>query len=111
MKQDISKKVEQALNSLDGIKRAEPSPFFYTRVMGRLQRKVSGWEAAGSYLARPIVVVAGLVAVLVLNAAILLRLDQNTSAGTNSVANEQLVTDNEYILASSSSFDYENILK
>ena len=107
---DIDKKVEEALSSLDGIRRAEPAPFFYTRVIGRLQRKESVWEKAGSFIARPAVVTAGLVLILAVNISILFS--QQTSTKTNtpvSSITEDLKTDNEYILASSSSFDYENL--
>jgi len=39
MKQDpnIQKKVEEALSSLDGIQRAQPGPYFVTRLTARLQ--------------------------------------------------------------------------
>jgi hypothetical protein len=108
MKNEIQNKVQQALDSLDGIQRAEPQPYFYTRVIGRLQRnEKTVWETMGSFMARPVVAVAGLCLILVLNAVILLRQDTQTTT-SSPVAIDQLVTDNEYILASSSSFDYEN---
>ena len=34
---DIQKEVEQTLNSLDGLERAKPRPFFHTRVEARLE--------------------------------------------------------------------------
>ncbi|HEX7845847.1 MAG TPA: hypothetical protein VF476_08625, partial [Chitinophagaceae bacterium] len=74
MNPDMEKKIEDALNSLDGIQRAEPQPFFYTRVIGRLQRDEKGmWASTGKFLSRPIVVIAGLVLVLVMNVFILLQ--------------------------------------
>lgn len=108
-RQDIDQKVEQTLESLDGIQRAEPNPFFYTRVIGRLQRnEQSVWEKAGSFISRPLVVIAGLVLILAVNIAIVLT-QNSTSATSLPVAAEQQSTDNEYILASSSSFYYENL--
>ena len=104
----FSKKADQALESLDGIKRAEPRPFFYSRLIGRLQgAERSWWETTGSFLAKPVMVVACLALVLIFNAFILFNQDANTGqsvAGTNS----ETVADNEYIVASNSSFDYEN---
>ncbi|UII29343.1 hypothetical protein LVD15_13210 [Fulvivirga maritima] len=38
-KEDINNEVEKTLHSLDGIKKAELSPFFYTRVKARLQNR------------------------------------------------------------------------
>ena len=47
---DREAKVEQALNSLNGISSAEPQPYFYTRLHARMEhelltpRKVLGWQ-------------------------------------------------------------------
>jgi hypothetical protein len=106
---DINKKVDQTLDSLDGIQRAEPQPFFYTRLLGRLQRNEKTlWETMGSFLSRPVVVVICLCFILVFNAFILFRQDSGTNT-TPTATETPLVTDNEYILASNSSFDYENL--
>ena len=105
---DTSKKADKALESLDGIKRAEPQPFFYTRLVGRLQRaEKTWWETTGSFLAKPVMVAICLGFILVLNAVILFR--QNAGDDV-SFANPQAdVPDNEYVVASNSSFDYENL--
>jgi hypothetical protein len=109
---DLERKVEETLDSLDGIQRATPRPYFYTRVMARLQRdEKTIWETIGSYLARPAVAVAALCFILVFNAVLLIRQDSSTANTVSPVisSSEVLSTDNEYILASSSSFEYENI--
>lgn len=109
MNPEFEKKIEDALNSLDGIQRAEPQPFFYTRVIGRLQREErTVWETMGSFISRPVVVIAGLCLILVMNGFILMNQD-NTATNPSQAATEQINTDNDYILASSSSFDYANI--
>ena len=109
---DIDKKVQEVLASLVGIQRAEPRPFFYTRLIGRLQQdKRTIWESIGSFLARPVVAVASLCIVLVLNGFILFRQDGESNFSSQVPTSNELVTatENEYILASSSSFDYENL--
>jgi hypothetical protein len=111
MKKDIQKLVDETLDSLDGIRPAGPKPFLYTRVIGRLQREQKTvWESMGSFLSRPLVVAAGLCVILIMNGFILFRSD-STSTGTKppNYANEMLGSDNEAVLATSSSFDYENI--
>jgi hypothetical protein len=108
---DISKRVEETLNSLDGIRRAEPQPYFYTRLIARLQRNDKTlWESLGSFIARPAIAVASLCIILAFNAFMLLRQDSSVpvTVKPNDITNTTLMTDNEYILASSSSFDYEN---
>lgn len=111
MKKDIQKLVDETLGSLDGIQPARPKPFFYTRLLGRLQREQKTvWETMGSFLSRPLVVAAGLCVVLIMNGFILFRSKSPTSNGTTpTFVNEPMVTDNDYIMASSSSYEYENI--
>ncbi|MBL7708785.1 MAG: hypothetical protein JNJ86_06910 [Chitinophagaceae bacterium] len=111
MRPDIDRKVQETLESLDGIQRAEPQPFFYTRLTGRLQHnEKTVWETMGSFISRPVVVIAGLFVILLVNAFMVLRQDTTTSnLGFVADQTEQLVTDNEYVLATNSSFDYENI--
>lgn len=109
---DLNKKVADTLNSLDGIQRAEPTPFFYTRLMGRMQASPkSSWEAAGSLLAQPVIALAGLALILSLNGFLLFGRSEDPVAPVQEkeAAVTNTVTDNEYILASNSSFDYENL--
>lgn len=110
-KADIDQKVREALESLDGIQRAEPAPYFYTRLIARLQRdQPTIWETMGAFLARPAVAIASLFLILLLNGFLLFRQDETAASSTPMVnSTENIVTDNEYILASSSSFDYENL--
>lgn len=108
---EIDKLVQDTLDSLEGIRRAEPAPYFYTRLQARLQRSERTiWESMGAFLARPAVAIASLCLILILNGFLLFQQNNNTSSNLP-VANspEVFVTDNEYILASSSSFDYENL--
>ena len=108
---DLNNKVDEMLNSLDGIQRAEPQPFFYTRLMARMQRNEKTlWETMGSFLSKPVIAMAGLCIILAFNGFVLFS--QNSETNITSpveAANTTIVTDNEYILASNSSFDYENL--
>ena len=72
--QRIQQLAEGALNSLDGITRAEPRSFFYTRLSGRRQQAPAGiWEQAARFLARPVVAIACVLVVLLGNMALLLN--------------------------------------
>lgn len=106
---DIEQRIDRALESLDGLQRAQPAPWFYTRLRARLERDepVTVWERVGSFLSRPAVVVAGLCVILLVNVTALLK---QPAAGTapNSVAQTETVVESESLIASSSSFDYEN---
>lgn len=104
---DRDRFVEQVLGSLDGLERAQPQSWFYTRLLGRLQKEErTGWERVSQLLARPVVAMASLCLVLVLNAYLLLQSGQQPA---NTMAQGEPVVESESLIASSSSFDYENI--
>ncbi len=107
---DIENKVNQALESLDGIQRAEPVPFLFTRVKARLEREQHNiWETAESVLARPAIAFAGLFLILAVNAYILFERDTSVQPSQPSAYSAQL-TEEEYVLtANNTSYDYENI--
>ena len=70
MKQDpnIQKKVEEALSSLDGIQRAQPGPYFVTRLTARLQNdKRNVWENFGTFMSQPLVALATILVIVLLN--------------------------------------------
>lgn len=109
-RQNIEQKVNRALESLDGIGRAETAPWFYTRLKARLEKGegVTVWERAGSFLARPAVVITGLCVILVANLTLLLQQPVTKPAPTAAVQSETVV-ESESLIASSSSFEYENL--
>lgn len=73
-KQELENKIEATLNSLDHITRSTPGPFFYTRVLGRLQRKDRTlWEKASFFIARPAVAFAVICLVLSLNGLVIFQ--------------------------------------
>ena len=109
---DIGKKVEETLNSLDGIQRATPQPWLFSRVKGRLMRQEEKtvWETIGSFLSRPAIAIAGLCLILMLNGFLLFNQEGKSTSTTLISQNEQPL-DNESLIASSSSFDYETFVQ
>ena len=104
---DIEKKIDQMLNSLEGIQRAEPAPFFFTRVKARLERDQKNiWEAAGSFLARPVIAFAALCLILALNGFILFEKDTPpvANAYTTGLEDESILA-----VANANAYDYENL--
>lgn len=108
---DIEKRVEEVLKSLDGIQRAEPRLWLFSRVKGRLiQEEKTGWGMVGSFLARPAIAIAGLCFILMLNGFLLLNQDKGSSSSILTGQNEQPL-DSDALIASSSSFDYETLVQ
>ena len=113
-KSDIEKKVEEVLNSLDGIKRATPQPWLFSRIKARLNREEDEektvWGNLGSFLSKPGVAIAGLCLILVFNGVLLFNRPAKISSAAI-VAQSEQPTDSESYIASSSSFDFENLVQ
>ncbi len=93
--------IDDILNSLDGISRAEARPYMHTRVMARLQEENNFWTKTVGFLARPAVAIASVLVVLVANAYTVLNSDypkQEVSTITSNVVSDGLQNEN-YILA------------
>ncbi|MCR6720174.1 MAG: hypothetical protein NVV59_07675 [Chitinophagaceae bacterium] len=110
MKQELNRDewMDRVLNSLDGVERAQAQPWFYTRLMARLKKEeTTTWERISGLISRPSVAITSLCLVLLMNVFFLLQSDSDNSI--NSVAQTDQVVESESLIASSSSFDYENI--
>ena len=101
----ISNRVEETLNSLDGLQKASPGPFFYTRVMARVEADSQNlWESVTQFLTRPFVIASVLAFILLLNATAIFRSDSNQSLTNQS----DISMVDEYVIASTSFYDYTN---
>jgi hypothetical protein len=108
---ELDRSVDRTLESLDGIERASPAPWLFTRVKARLTREDrTTWSMMSTFLSRPAVTIAGLCLILVLNAALLLNKGRSGNTEVPVVHAEQ-VMESESLIASSSSFDYENLVQ
>lgn len=61
--------IEDIINSFDGAGRAEPTPFFYTRVQANLDKRLEPSASMLSWIMRPAVSFASFSLLLVLNIA------------------------------------------
>lgn len=90
---DWEQRAEEALTSLDGIKRATSNPYLYTRVMSRLQNPVGFWGKSARFLSQPAFALPAVIFLLILNIGVAIN--------SNARSEEQLamptqVMDNEY---------------
>lgn len=107
-KDNIQKKVEEALNSLDGIQPASVQPFFYTRLKARLEQTKGVWENISSFISRPAMMLATVCLVIVLNLAVLYK-NHASSARVSSADQFEQTLDNAYDVASNSNTTLYNI--
>ena len=109
-KEKIQQEIEQTLETLNGIKRAEANPYLFTRIKARLNRKTDAWDRTISFVSKPLVALAVLALVTAMNGW--------SYFGTASAATETVVADetanlpdfeNDYkLITSTDSYDLEN---
>lgn len=76
------KNVEEILNSLDGCSRAGVPDFFYTRLKARMERHAGPENTRRNWILKPAFAMAAAVAVLILNAFIILQNNKTTSTAS-----------------------------
>ena len=97
--------IESLLSSLDGIQKASPGPYFFTRVQARLQQDQPGtWGSIIRVITRPSIALGTLCLVVVVNAAALFYHREETTAVAQQL---EQVSPDEYntTLASNSYYD------
>ena len=103
------KEIENIINSLEGMQKAGPGDFFFTRVQARLQiEKISLWGRIALFLTKPTVALATLGLICLLNAAALFYRQEFSSAAMADQL-EQIGTDDyNTTLAANSYYDENN---
>lgn len=96
--------VNSILDSLDGMQRAEPSPFFYTRLSGRLQEQTPLFRGS---LLRPALAIAVMCLLIVLNVSAIRSYVRNpdTATGRSSSGIESFA--NAYDLGDGGTYHYK----
>src|SRR5689334_2446932 len=94
---------EEILNSLNGIHRAEPQPYFYTRLMAKLDKQKNGLEGLAGFISKPAFAIAVIALFLVINVVILFNSSSN--ATSPSQEDSSLAVENDYGLSVPSIYD------
>lgn len=104
----IEKLIAETMDSLDGVARAKPRPFLLTRINARFNKQSeSRWENAGSFIARPAVIIAGLCMIIGLNLMVVVYNNSTTPAVA---VTDQLSNTTDEFSSSVATLDYiENI--
>jgi hypothetical protein len=106
-KENINKLVEETLNSVDSIKRAEAKPFLLTRIHARMNKGTeSVWEKAGWFIGRPAVAFAGLCLVVLVNTMVIVL--NNPSAQTTVADQPAQTQTDEFSYTVATIYDFEN---
>ena len=101
--------IENIVTSLDGLQKASPGDFFYTRVQARLQKdEITQWGRIASFITRPAVALATLCVICLLNAAALFYQHQSSANSVMADQFEQSSTDDYNTTVASNSYYDEN---
>jgi|GWRWMinimDraft_6_1066014.scaffolds.fasta_scaffold03724_4 hypothetical protein len=105
--ENINKLIDEALNSVDNIKRAEAKPFLLTRINARMNRETSSvWEKAGWFITRPAVAFTGLCLILLINGIVII----SNKTPNDTTASEQVLQNStdEFSYTVATIYDNEN---
>lgn len=106
MQENFNKKTEETISSLDGIERASPAPFFFTRLEARMQSEKGIWGGISSFLSKPVIAFTCILLVIMINAAVILTSQKSINSATSQ--NNELATADEYSQVSYSFYEYAN---
>jgi len=102
-------KIESILNSLEGMERSAPQPFFFTRLEARMQKSwESQWgiiEKIVGFLSKPAIAFATVMIIILINAYAIFTSPDNTP--TNVTSTTDLTSVDEYVQLTSNFFDSE----
>lgn len=102
---DIQRKVDETMDSILDIRKAEPNPFFYTRLQARISRVESNfWEKVSTTVSRPVFAFATITIVLMLN--VFVALNETSLPGPQPGQSEVATVDD---LGTNAFYDIENV--
>jgi hypothetical protein len=97
--------IDKTLNSVDGVSRATPKPFLFTRLTARMHAVRSNeWEVIGRFIVRPSVLIAGISAIIIINTMVLIF--HNSS--DNTMPNYQTGVTDDYNSSMATLYNIEN---
>jgi len=99
---DIHRRSDEALNSLDGLLKAGPGPYFYTRLEARMRsHSRSVWDQLVLTLNRPIVAIGLALFVIAINTTVVLQKNESSPLADQT----DMTVSEEYNLASNTYLD------
>jgi hypothetical protein len=94
---EIERKAEDALNSLEGLTKASPGPYFYTRLEARISRGSKNvWDQLVFMLNRPVVAIGLALFVIAVNTTVVMQKNESSTLAEQT----ELTVSEEYNLAS-----------
>ena len=106
MDENLNNKIDKVMQALDGIEKASPNPFFFTRLEARMRKEKSKWETLSSFVGQPFVAFACICLIIIINATVIFS---TTSVQTTAdQSNNESVTADEYNSVSTPLYEFVN---
>lgn len=106
-KEQINKLIDEAISSVDNVKRASPMPFLLTRINAKLNKANENmWEKAGWFIGRPSFAVPGLAMLLLIN--VMVVVSNKTDPFTVATEQSALAQPDEFSFPVATIYDIEN---
>ena len=108
-KPDIENKLERTLDSLNGLRRATPAPYFFTRLRARMAREDKEWGGVIGFISRPAFALAIICVVLSINTWIVFNDPHDTSVHSQlpTTDNTDVLPEQEYNVAVTTFYNYD----
>lgn len=106
MDQKLNKKIGEVMQSLAGLEKASPRPFFFTRLEARMNKEKNIWEYISSFVAKPVVAFACICFIIIINGAVILS--SSTVRNSSDQQNTELATADEYNSVSATLYEFIN---
>ena len=102
----LHKKIDDVMQSIDGIKRASPRPFLLTRIEGRMQNERNIWATLSSFVAKPVVALICICFIVIINAMVIFM--ANSPSDSLTQQGNELAAADEYSQVSTAFYEFEN---
>jgi hypothetical protein len=87
-----SRRIDEVMESLEGIQRAKAPDFMYTRLKAKMEKEFDQGGLLGRWLTKPVLALSIAAFILIINATTVLKMwEQGTSAGTTGSESAQVV--------------------
>jgi hypothetical protein len=102
---ESGRNINKTLDSLDGIQRATPGPYFFTRLKARMAKRENGWSGITGFISKPVYALSMICVVLAINTWILF--DTDSSVSQKNAAQVATELPEEYNLAVNTFYNYD----
>ncbi len=88
MKKIYSKNVDEIIESVEGIQRANPSPYFYAKLMHKMNMMEEKESPSFLFQFKPVLVIGVLITIFCMNAFLLIKQTNNRQQSQTVVSNK-----------------------